>query len=49
MKYYTGLDVSLNTTAICVVNHDGEVIRETEVPTEPKAIGDWLKSIGLPM
>jgi transposase len=49
MKYYTGLDVSLNTTAICVVNQDGDIIRETEVPTEPVAISEWLKAIGLPM
>lgn len=49
MKYYTGLDISLNTTAICVVNHDGDVIREGEVPTEPVAIIEYLKATGLSM
>ncbi|WP_263349988.1 IS110 family RNA-guided transposase [Acidicapsa acidisoli] len=49
MKYYCGLDVSLNNTAICVVNQDGEVIRESEVPTEPVAISQYLKATGLPM
>src|ERR1017187_4108774 len=49
MKYYCGLDVSLNSTAACVVNHDGTIIREGEVPSEPAAIDQWLKAIGLPM
>ena len=31
MKYYCGLDVSLNNTAICIVNRDGDIIREGEV------------------
>lgn len=49
MKYYCGLDVSLNNTAICVVNQDGDVIQESEVPTEPVAISQYLKATGLPM
>src|SRR6202167_6384340 len=49
MKYYCGLDVSLNSTSICIVNHDGELVREGEVPTEPSDINKWLKALGLPM
>jgi transposase len=49
MKYYCGLDVSLNSTAACVVNQDGAIIRESEVASEPGAIDQWLKSLGLPM
>lgn len=49
MKYYCGLDVSLNNTAACIVDQDGQIIREGEVPTEPAAIDQWLKSSGLPM
>jgi transposase len=49
MKYYCGLDVSLNSTSICIVNHDGELIREGEVPTEPVAINQWLTALGFPM
>lgn len=49
MKYYCGLDVSLNSTAICIVNQDGDLIRESDVPTEPEAINEWLVKVGLPM
>jgi transposase len=49
MKYYCGLDVSLNSTAACVVNQEGTIIRESEVASEPGAIDQWLKSLGLPM
>jgi hypothetical protein len=47
MKYFCGLDVSLNSTAICVVNQDGDIVREGEVSTEPAAIHEWLGKLGL--
>jgi transposase len=49
MKYYCGLDVSLNSTAACVVNQDGTIIRESEMASEPDAINTWLKALELPM
>jgi transposase len=49
MKYYCGLDVSLNSTAACVVNQDGEIIREGDLPSEPAAIDEWLQKLGLSM
>lgn len=49
MKFYCGLDVSMNTTAICVVNQDGDIAREGEAPSEPSAIDQWLKALDLPM
>jgi hypothetical protein len=39
----------LNSTAACVVNQDGTIIREADVPSEPAAIDQWLKTIGLSM
>jgi transposase len=48
-KYFCGLDVSLNSTAVCVVNQEGDIVREGEVPTEPAAIHEWLGKLGLAM
>jgi hypothetical protein len=38
MKQYVGLDVSLKETSICIVDKEGEVLREVKVATEPTAI-----------
>ena len=38
MKLFIGLDVSLAKTAVCVVNEHGEIVKETEVASEPEAL-----------
>ena len=54
MQYFAGLDISQKETAICIVNHEGDILNETMVPTEPEEISKYLsnsnfkfKSIGL--
>ena len=42
MKHFVGLDVSVKETSICVVKGDGEVILQTTVSSEPRAIVDVL-------
>jgi transposase len=42
MAHYAGLDVSLGTTAICIVDEAGRIIAERKVPTCPEAIASWL-------
>jgi hypothetical protein len=32
-KLYAALDVSLHKTAVCVMDHDGRLVREIEVAT----------------
>lgn len=44
MEYFAGLDVSIEETAICVVDDDGKVVLETAVATEPALIGKALES-----
>jgi len=44
MRCYVGLDVSLHTTSVCLVDRAGDIIAETEVPTDPKAIAKYLRS-----
>jgi len=49
MKYYSGLDVAMETTAICVVDETGKILFEDTVPTEPKLIDMCLKASGYPI
>lgn len=44
MKYYVGLDVSTNETAICIIDQDGNIYHEKMVQTEPKDIVKYLSS-----
>ena len=43
MEFFSGLDVSMERTAICVVDDKGEVQMQTEVVTDPNAIAAALK------
>lgn len=47
MKYYAGLDVSQQTTSICVVDEDGRIVVERKVTTCPDAIANELKPFAL--
>jgi transposase len=47
MTNYVGLDVSLQETAICVVDQAGKIVREGKAESEPDAIADWLGQLGL--
>ena len=38
MDVYIGLDVSLATTAICVVSAQGEIVKETTAAGEPEEL-----------
>ena len=43
MAYYTGIDVSLRSVSMCIVNDKGEVCLETKVAAEIGAIVDRLR------
>lgn len=49
MKHYVGLDVSMEATAVCVVDGAGEIVAERKVASDPRAIGGclapWLGSM----
>ena len=47
MKYYAGLDVSLEETSVCVVDGDGAIVAERKVASEPRAIAEALRALGL--
>lgn len=45
MDFFIGLDVSLASTAICVLNAHGKVAKESKVETEPEALALFLRSL----
>lgn len=45
MDLYIGLDVSLASTAICVVSSHGKVIKETTSPSEPEELERALRGL----
>lgn len=47
MRYFAGLDVSLQETASCIVDEDGIVIREGRAASEPDDLVRWLTDSGL--
>ena len=44
MDHFAGLDVSVKTTSVCIVDDTGKVIREVKVTSEPEALLAVLKS-----
>lgn len=42
MEYFAGLDVSMEETHVCVVDRDGAVIHQGNVPSTPADIEEEL-------
>jgi predicted NBD/HSP70 family sugar kinase len=49
MKYFAGLDVSLEETSICIVDETGRIVKEARALSDPKALCEALKGTGLPL
>ena len=49
MNHYAGLDVSLEETAICIVDEAGRIVREMRADSEPEALISALKALALPL
>lgn len=47
MTYYAGIDVSLEYASVCVIDAEGQRVREGKVLSEPEALMNWLASVGV--
>jgi transposase len=47
MLHYVGLDVSMKTTFVCIVNEKGKIVKEIEASSIPEEIGGFLLGTGL--
>lgn len=47
MEHYAGIDVSLESASLCVVDATGQIIRETKVASEPEVLIGWFRGLGL--
>lgn len=45
MEVYAGIDVSLNMSAICVVDAQGTIVKEAKAPSEPEALVGFFRSL----
>ena len=43
MEYFAGLDVSIDETAICVVDDKGGIALSSAMATDPEAIAEMLR------
>ena len=49
MGYFAGLDVSLEETAVCVVDEAGRIVREARIASEPEALVAFFRASGMAM
>jgi len=47
--YFAGLDVSLEETAICIVDDAGKIVREARAASEPEALVAFFAACGMSM
>ena len=46
MEHYAGIDVSLESASVCVVDATGRIVREAKVASEPEALIAWFSCLG---
>src|SRR5690348_2234887 len=47
MEYYAGIDVSLESASLCVVDATGRIVGEAKVASEPEILIGWFRGLEL--
>jgi transposase len=47
MEHYAGIDVSLESSSVCVVDATGRIVREAKIASEPGALAGWFHRLGV--
>jgi transposase len=47
MEYFAAIDVSLERSSLCVVDATGRIVREAKVASEPEALSQFFRELGL--
>lgn len=47
MKYYAGIDVSLEESHLCVVDETGAIVKEAVVASDPGALREYLQGLNI--
>ena len=45
--YFIGIDVSTKESALCILDGNGKIVRETRLPTDPEIIAHFIAGTGL--
>ena len=46
MDHYAGIDVSLATSSVCILDATGRVVLEAKITSEPEALAAFLADCG---
>ena len=49
LEHYAGIDVSLESASLCVVDATGRIVREAKVVSEPEILIGWFHGLELAM
>jgi len=45
--YFIGIDVSTKESALCILDGNGKIVRETKLPSDPEIIARFITDTGL--